>query len=360
MSDKLKLEKLYYNLDDPVAYSGSPLQFPKKYKNDNVLDWLTKQDAFTLHRQVRKKFPRRSYHVSNFNDLWEADLIDFKYLKKHNDNFTFVLVIVDVFSKYAFVEPLKSKSGDSVCTGFENVLKRSDGRVPITLQTDKGREFVNKKFRKFLETRNIRFREAPSPDVKAACAERLIRTLKTRLWRYFTHKNTLRYVDVLQDIVRAYNNTVHTTTKMQPACVTLYNAAKVRENVAKSLQVIKRPLRPKYAVGSFVRISRAPTTFRKGYERSWTTEIFKIVHVSKSMHPYLYYLEDSDGESIEGFFYQEELSPVKNEDDTDDLFVIDKIIRSRGKGDKKECLVRWQNYSSKYDSWVPADSIVLT
>ena len=69
-------------------------------------------------------------------------------------------------------------------------------------------------------------------------------------------------------------------------------------------------------------------------------------------------MEDSAGEPIDGFFYQEELSPVKKTDLQDTLFVIEKILRTRGKGDKKECLVRWKGYSHEFDSWVPASDIV--
>ena len=195
----MKIQKLYYKLGDPLAYSGSP--HLNKRDSAKVFDWLTEQDAFTLHRQVRKKFPRRSYHVSNIDDLWEIDLMDLRTLKSDNDDNTFVMVVIDVLSKFAFAEPLKKKNASCVCEGFRNVLDRAGGRLPIILQSDRGKEFTNKTFQDFLKKQHILFRIAPSPDVKAACAERFIRSLKTRIWRYFTHKNTRCYVDVLQDIV---------------------------------------------------------------------------------------------------------------------------------------------------------------
>lgn len=356
------MEKLYYTLGAPFAYIGSPRVFEstKKYSKNKVNNWLQEQDAFTLHRQVRKKFPRRSYHVSNFNDLWEGDLADLKNIQTENDGCTFVFVVVDVLSKYAFAEPLKKKNAMCVCEGFKNILNRSQGRLPITFQSDRGKEFVNKTFQQLLKKNNILFRIAPNPDIKCACAERFIRTLKTRLWRYFTHTNTRRYVDVLQDIVKSYNNTVHSSTKIQPACVNLYNAAEVRRRLEErsAALVPNRRNKPKFAVGSLVRVNRAPNIFRKGYERGWTLELFKVTSVTANKHPHLYYLEDSAGEPIEGFYYQEELSPVRKENLTDTLFVIEKIIRSRGTGEKKECLIRWKGYPAKFDSWVPANSVV--
>ena len=95
---------------------------------------------------------------------------------------------------------------------------------------------------------------ARSPDTKAAIVERFIRTIKERTWRYFTHKNTRRYVDVLQKIIEAYNHTKNSATKMIPASVTLYNAAKARENLQQRYgnHTIRSP---KCGVGNFVSIS---------------------------------------------------------------------------------------------------------
>lgn len=157
--------------------------------------------------------------------------MDLKSLKRDNNNHIFVLVVVDVFSKFGYAEPMKSKSADDVTNAFSVILQRSDGCLPVTLQSDKGREFVNKTFQDSLKENNIVFRLVRDPDVKAACVERFIRTLKTRLWRYFTQKRTKRYIDVLQKIVDSYNTTKHSTIDMEPACVSLYNADVVRKNL---------------------------------------------------------------------------------------------------------------------------------
>ena len=182
----MKIQKLYYKLGDPLAYSGSP--HLNKRDSARVFDWLTEQDAFTLHRQVRKKFPRRSYHVSNVDDLWEIDLMDLRTLRSDNDDNTSVMVVIDVFSKFAFAEPQEKKNASCVCEGFRNVLNRAGGRSPIILQSDRGEEFTNKTFLDFVKKQHILFRIAPSPDVITACAERFIRSLKTRMWRILPTK----------------------------------------------------------------------------------------------------------------------------------------------------------------------------
>ncbi len=95
---------------------------------------------------------------------------------------------------------------------------------------------VNRDLQIFLEDKNIIFRVVRSPDVKAATVERFVRTIKERVYRYFTHKNTKRYLDVLQKIVESYNQTKHSATKMTPASVTLENAALARKNIAQRYQ----------------------------------------------------------------------------------------------------------------------------
>lgn len=355
-----KLNNLYYDLSKPTAYVGSHLSLlqslGKKFSAKNVENWLREQDAYNMHKRVRKNFQRRPYNVTNVNDLWEIDLMDLKSLKFYNDNYTYVLVVIDFLSKYAFAEPMKSKSAENVTKAFQAILNRSNGRLPITLQSDKGKEFVNKIFQDYLKTQNIIFWLVRCPDVKAACIERFIRTLKTRIWRYFTHKRTNRYIDVLQSFIQAYNNTTHSSIRMKLACVNLYNAVVAKTNLREFHDRIKKR-KPRYRVGTFVLISRAPNIFRKGYERGWTKELFKITRVSTTRAPPIYFLEDLNGQSIDGFYYDEELSPAKKPNLEEDLFEIDEIIQTVGKEKKKKCLVSWKGYPPEFNSWIFADDI---
>ena len=128
-----------------------------------------------------------------------------------------------------------------------------------------------------------------NPDVKAAVIERFIRTLKDRMYRYFTYKNTYRYVDVLQQFITAYNKIIHTTIKMPPAAVTIYNAHIARKNLVErtSRNQVYRS-KPKYKIGDYVRISREKNVFEKGAEKSWSEEIFKIDIEFRKDKIYLY------------------------------------------------------------------------
>ena len=351
-------EKLYYEAHRPSSYAGADklLQATRaKYNRQSVIEWLESQDAYNLHRPVRHRFPRRNYNVRNFDDLWEADLMDMRSLKSYNDGYSYVLTVIDAVSKYGWAEPTKDKTSRNVSDAFERILSRSNGRKPVCLQTDKGKEFIGDVMQRNLANHGITYRVARSPDTKAAIVERFIRTIKERTWRYFTHKNTRRYVDVLQKIVDAYNHTKHSATKMVPATVTLYNAAKARENLQRRYG--NRDFKAlKYCVGDLVRVSRAQNVFAKGYESGWTLEIFKITRISSTRPPAVYYLKDLAGEEIDGFFYTEELCRVRI-NLTTDVFEIDKILKTRGKGSSKEYFVKWKGYGDKFNSWVRANQL---
>ena len=194
-------------------------------KPGEIKSWLEEQDAYTLHRPLRKRFKRNPYTVNNILDVWECDLIDVQALSKFNDNHKYLLITTDVFSKFLHVVPLKSKTGPAVTSAFESILK--DPRYsapplkkrPVWVRTDKGKEFLNKHFQDMLKREGIQFQVCRNPDVKCAVVERAQRTLRDRLYRYFTYKNTHRYIDVLQQFVRAYNDTVLSTIGMAPSKV---------------------------------------------------------------------------------------------------------------------------------------------
>lgn len=349
------LERLYYDPSHPAGYAGARRLAQsvrgKKITTDKVLDWLASQDAYTLHKAIRRKFPRASYNVQNIDDVWEADLADLRSIKEYNNGNGYLLVVIDVLSKFAWVVPLPDKTASTVAAAFGRILA-STTRCPIYLQTDKGKEFVGAPFQKLLAGKNIRYRATRNPDIKAAVVERFNRTLKERMWRYFTHKNTHRYMDVLPQLVRAYNDATHSTIKMAPSTVTLENAAAARSNMEKARGGVRRETRPRLRVGQRVRISKAKGAFKKGYEANWTEEIFKIRRILARI-PVVYMLEDLAGEEIDGFFYEAELQRVIK----DDIFVIDKIIRTRGKGRSKKLFVSWRGYPEKFNSWIAANSV---
>jgi hypothetical protein len=163
--------------------------------------------------------------VYGIDHQWQADLVDLGKLASYNKGFKYLLTCIDVLSRYAWVVPLKDKTGKTLKEAFEVIFKL--GRQPIGLQTDRGTEFTNRVFQKFLKENNVHFFTTYNDETKASIVERFNRTLKTKMWKYFTHRETLTYVDVLPDMVASYNHTVHRTIGIPPAEVTWANQTTV-------------------------------------------------------------------------------------------------------------------------------------
>ena len=189
--------------------------------------------------------------------------------------------------------------------------------------------------------------------LRTVVIERFNQTLKERMWRYFTHTRCKRYVDVLQNIVDAYNRSYHSSIKMPPYNVTLNNTSIVRANLEK--RYASKHIRiPKYNVGDLVRISSSKAAFAKAYEGGWSKELFLIIRVSTYTQPPTYFLRDLQGEDIDGIFYEEELTRVRCDLAKTNL-IVDKIIQTKGRGRMKRLLVSWFGFpEEKFNTWIRA------
>ena len=146
------------------------------------------------------------------------------------------------------------------------------GAAPDTL-TDRQRNWIYRVFQKFLKDNDVHFFTTYNEETKASIVERFNRTLKTKMWKYFTHRETVTYVEVLSEMVASYNHTVHITIGIPPAEVTWAN-----QTVSKRLYGRKGPKQScKFSPGVRVRLSKAKRTFKKGYLPNWTEELFTVV-----------------------------------------------------------------------------------
>ena len=134
-------------------------------------------------------FSRRRIVVGEINHQWQADLIDVQRLKRDNDGYSYLLSVIDVLSKYAWVVAPKNKSGPTLVMAFRQIF--AEGRMSLRLQTDKGAEFLNRTVQRFLKEEGVEFYVTQNEDIKASVVERFNRTLKEKLWRYFTRRNTI-------------------------------------------------------------------------------------------------------------------------------------------------------------------------
>lgn len=349
------LHQLYYN---PAGYGGvqelykAARQHMKSITVDQVRNWLRGQRTYTLHKPIRRKFSRRKTVVGGIDHQWQADLADMQSLSMDNSHYRYLLCVIDVFSKYAWVVPIKDKTGKTLIQAFKLILK--EGRIPLSLQTDKGREFLNKEVQAFLDKQDVHFFTSENPETKASVVERFQRTLKSRMWKYFTHQKTRKYIDVLPQLVKAYNHRHHRSIGRSPITVSPANEYKV----AQKLYGGKAKTNPTdLKVGDLVRINKTKRTFDKGYLPNWTTELFKVIRINRTK-PQTVKLDDLGGESIAGSFYLHEIQRIKD----NAIYEIESVLgkRTRRVDGKKirEIKVHWSGYPSKFDSWIPESHLV--
>lgn len=264
-------------------------------------------------------------------------------------------MVIDGFSKYLFATPLKRKTTEATIEGFKKIFRETTRR-PDRLQSDAGREYLSTKFQAFMKSKGIVYFTSKNPDTKACLVERVIRTIKSKIFKYLTYKDTLRYIDVLDDIVSSYNNTFHRSISMKPVDVNDTNIVQVYENIRKSqkLTTTRKKKTPKLQVGDYVRITKDKNIFAKGYLPNWTEEVFKIKSIALR-DPIVYYLVDLSGEDIEGSFYEPEVQKVLFDEGA--AKVIERIIKERYKGKKLQYLVKFRGYPKSFNLWVDADSI---
>lgn len=289
-----------------------------------------------LHKPARKNFKRQRVIIRGIDDLWQADLVDMSAYSSENQNFRFLLTVIDTFTKYAWSVPIKRKSAAEVVDAMQSIFHH--GRIPKNLQTDDGKEFFNKSFQKLMKIYDINHYSSYSP-LKASIVERYNKTLKNMMWKEFSMNGNYRWISMLDKLTEKYNNTKHRTIKMRPVDVRLED----EKRLLAVYQFPKIKSKPKFKVGDFVRISKHKHVFEKGYTPNWSAEIFKIKKVIP-VYPTTYILEDYQGNIIQGKFYELELAPVKNPD----VYLVEKIVKKRG----NRVFVKWLGFSTKHNSWI--------
>ena len=194
-------------------------------------------------------------------------------LSKYNKGIRFSLCVIDIFSKYAWVVPLKDKKGVSIATVFQSILKQSN-RKRNKIWVDKGSEFYNASFKKWLRDNDI-VMYSTNNEGKSVVAERFIRTLKSKIYKYMTLISKNVYIDKLDDVVDEYNNTYHTTIEIKPI--------DVKDNTYINTDKETNDKDHKFKVGDRVRISKYKNIVAKDYTPNWSEEIFVIKKVKNTV-----------------------------------------------------------------------------
>ena len=256
--------------------------------------------ADELHKPIITKFNKRKVYLQFKDNIWGVDLADMQSISRKNKGIKYLLCATDLYSKYAFVIPLKDKKGISIVNAFNKIIKQSN-RKPNKILVDQGGEFYNNVFEKWLSDNDINMYSTYN-EGRSVVTEGFIRTLKNKLYEHMTATGKNIYYDALDDVVNKYNNNKHSTIKMKPIDVGDNNKrVYIDEHNEKD---------SKFKVGDRVRISRYKYIFAKGYAPNWSKEIFIVDKINDTVL-YTYNLKDLNDEEIIGNFYNKELQKTK-------------------------------------------------
>ena len=269
--------------------------FDQKTKGSSIKNGIkqNQQLAEELHKPIIIKFKKRKVYSAFKDCIWAADLADMQLISKYNKRFRFLLCIIDIFSKYPWVAPLKDKKGVSIVNAFQSVLKKSN-RKTNKIWVDKRSEFSNRSMKSWLQDNNIKIYSIHNEE-KSVVTERFIRTIKDKVYKYMTLISKNMYIDKLDDIVNEYNNTYHRTIKMKPI--------NVKDNTYIDFGQEVNDNDPKFKVGDHVRISNYKNISAKCYTPNWSEEAFVIKEIKNTV-PWTYVINDVNGEEIIGTFYE--------------------------------------------------------
>lgn len=351
------LADIYYDPAHPASLAGvnklrqaanEQLQKLQPFKNEikkltssRVSRWLHSQDVYTRHKRAIRNFKRNPIVAFHVDANWQLDLADVKSTSRSNSGVKYILVAIDVLSRYAWTRGLRSKETTAVRDALADIVDK-DGRKPMLITADSGKEFTSRPFKAFVNDTLCAHLWFTPPGKKASIAERFIQTLKSKIVKYYAWTGgRKRFIHKLQDFTHAYNHSLHRMLRMKPADVTksneheafnnLYGKYYTRKAVAEPpvndpnsslLKSLKGPIhvtraqeRPADRVlreGDRVRIAIHKDVFSKGYTPRFSQKTYTIRRKSHDRPPFVLYtlVDDADGKELESRKYAQELVPV--------------------------------------------------
>ena len=354
-----------YNTPSAAGSFQGPSKLYQSAKKDgenitlrDVRQQLEKENSYTLNRSVINKFPRNHVIVEGYDTQWDLDLGNLYLLHQENDGFKYFLLAIDIFSRYVWVRPVKTKYSKEIVQAIKSIF--AEGRKPRSIRTDGGREFQNSAVKSFLAQREVRL-FSTNNSTQANYAERAIKTLKTKIYRYLVTNNTMRYIDVIQDLTKSYNSTVHGSLGIPPKDVTKENEDEMR---FRQYQLKRKPKndfeypkqKMKFNVGDQVRISYTQEPFDTEYSQKWSGEVLVVASRRRRNTIPIYKLNDWYGEPLKGTFYQQQLQKVNIDDQ--DIFKVEKILKRRRRGGRNQVYLKFLHWPAKYNMWLDEADII--
>ena len=328
--------------------------------------------AYSLHRQYNKprKLRYNPFYCYRPRSLVMADLASMlywnsTYLPDQNDDYKYIMVIIDCFSRRVFLSPMKQKHQNSSLTAIKALMEKIKSLHPYVyprkMLTDRGTEFLNRPVKTYLSSVNIKLLTSAT-STKASLAERVIRTLKGLIYRYLTQNETFKYIDKLSSLLDTYNNRPHrslgkftpfqadqqeNTTAVLELHIERYEKIRKAAIKRRSTEDILRP-------GQMVRIrNKISNAFRRGFHENFSSQYYEIVKVHKKMPNTMYSIKSMDTNQLHpARFYREMLEPINS-----DEFRIERVLGRRLRGGKNQIRVKWSHFGPAHNSWIDEDQI---
>lgn len=359
------LHRLYFSPEKAASFSG-PRKFYNAVRADGkhkvsfseIQNWLQTQQSYALYKQPTKKFLRSSLVTNGMNDVWECDLAQLEQLANENDGITYLLCVVDKFSRFGWAVGMKNKTAKTTAEAMKSILHHA-GVAPNLLISDRGSEFLGRQFQTVLKQNSIKHQTSYS-STKAGSAEIFVKSVKSRIFKYIVYINNARYIDQLDQIIAGYNATRNRAIGMAPKDVTKDNQDSLWWYVYRPKHISRRTRararKYKFQVGDYVRLTYKDDKFTRFYDLKWTMEIFIVAKRSIRDGIQIYYLKDIAQDDVTGTFYAQELQ--KTDYDENAEFKIEKILKKRHlKGQDPQVLVQFLGWPKKFNAWLKATDI---
>ena len=346
----------------PVAFSApSKVAAYFHISESKAKEILEHSDTYNLHREYKQPRVYNPFYVHNRREQVQADLIDISKLADTNSGTRFLLLLIDIFTKRVWVYPLKNKNARTMADALRSWLESLD-EVPRQLGTDRGLEFNNRLVQALLSSKRVEWLPLGGT-MKAAVAERANKSLQMLIYKYLSAKETTEYLDKLDSLVDTYNSRPHRSLKgMTPnEGDEVENEGRVQAIHHERYEKVGRVRRQKlpFKVGDRVRVktqSGKVSSSSRAYAEQFKGEYFRIVRINRTMPVAMYYLRSMDtGEVIEGGFYAQELQRSRGE-----VYKIEKVLARRVRRGEAQIKVKWQNFGSRWNEWIPESSVVAS
>lgn len=332
---------------------GGKYRLYKFYGKENrrqVERALHKNDIYTRFKQYKRSKTYSPIYVYKKRELFQSDVVFFtnEEMVKVNAGYRYLFTCIDVFTKMAWVYPMKNNKCQTVMECFKDILIKC-GEKPERLNSDRGSELICKKFELFLKKSNI-FHYLSYSERKCPVIERFNLTIQRILYKMMAKHNTLTWSKFLNPAMNIYLNRFHRTIKMSPIDAEKdENQIEVRKTYfEKYLKADLKQRKPKFRLGESVRIWKKRGTFHRGYMEDFTREHFIISKVLNNLPVPRYKLKDYNGEEIVGSFFENELVQYNPSE-----FYESQVIKKRkNKKNGLEYLIHYIGYPSSMDQWV--------